>query len=326
MADYQDYVKLLKKKLEAAQAEGTTLGPFLAAVQPYTASFEILAGVHFEPDANVLANHDVAQVKQRIADLAAVEKICAEKAPDAGNVAPSTDIPHTPGEAKGYGVHLPDRFGHKADNWCWVAKNRNALLATAVGNRPVDAEGYGNFAIALDEFQKHYAPDHPDVEAWLSVVIVNPVDFLDKTDKAQAKWSKDLGLPPPTVKKSASLKAQIATMQQKVDEVAPQVEKPSGKEHAAALEAGAAKTLKGIYPGAKVVMSFMDAGGWTLIKTRAGLPKERFRSGQIVFSVPGSKWCQQRAFSDTEAWTGGDSFAPSAGVNVLGATRFLACK
>ena len=168
--------------------------------------------------------------------------------------------------------------------------------------------------------------NQPEVEAWLSVLIVNPADFLDKADQSQAKWNRGRGLPPPAVKQSASLKEPIAAMQLKVDEVAPQVERPSGKENAAALEAGAARTLKGIFPGAEVVMSFMDSSGWTVDKTAAGLPKDRYRSGQIVYSVPGSKWCQQRTFSETQVWTGGDSFAPSGGVNVRGATRFMACK
>lgn len=68
----------------------------------------------------------------------------------------------------------------------------------------------------------------------------------------------------------------------------------------------------------------MDSPGWTITKTKVGLPKDRFRSGQIVYRVPGSKWCQRRTFSDVEVWAGGDSYAPSAGVDVLGARRFLA--
>lgn len=325
LADYQDYVKLLKGKLDAAQGQATTLGPFLAEVKPFEKSFLHLAAVAIVPEADILVNLKAADARKILSDLATVAQTCAAKMPEAGQNPPAP-VPQKQGQSQTYGhVHLPDDFTHKADHWCWVAKNREALMQTASANKGVDVEGYGNYTMAFEDLGKQYGPEHPTMDAWLAVLLVNPADFLTKLDVARDRWFTEIGLTAPKERKSDSLKARIAELQKLVDQVAPQVPKPTPGPHDAKIEAGAGKTLKGIFPGAKVNLAVMDSPDWTVRKNSLGIPLERYRSGQMVFSVPGSKWCQQRAFSYAETWVG-NGFAPSSTVDVLPMTRFLACK
>ena len=327
MANYQDYVKELKGKLDRAQADAKLVLPFLTAVKAHEAALLVLVPVHYAPTADVLGGMTSEQAKKVLTELAAVEAACVAPVPSPDGPPPPLNpaVVHGLSRPLAGNVSLPEIYLKKPSLWCGVARNRLALLAQASANRGFMAEGYGNTRILFKEFQSRYDVASPSLHIALATIFSNPADYLRKLDAAQAQWYKELGLPPPQVVASAGEQQAIADLQARVNAVAPQVKPAPGSDHAAAIEKGAAKSLKAEVPTAKVVAVWMNNGDWTVTLNKLGFPIDRYRSGQILFEVPGVKWCQQRTFTYVEAATGVGQFQPSATVPLMQGTQFLAC-
>ena len=161
------------------------------------------------------------------------------------------------------------------------------------------------------------------MDTWVASMLVDPKDYFDKRAKAQAAENAASGVG--SAKGGGAVEGWLKELQAKVDEVAPQVKLPPAGGRDAGMEKSAAKALAGIFPDAKVAASQMDAAGWTIEKNGLGIPLSRFRSGQIAFSLPGSKWCLQRSFNWVEVYSGAGNYEPPGGASILGGTRFLAC-
>jgi hypothetical protein len=109
-----------------------------------------------------------------------------------------------------------------------------------------------------------------------------------------------------------------------VVEVAPTLRFERKGPHDAAGEAAARKALKGIFGDAKVVAQVMDAADFTIDKYPTGIPRERYRSGKILYKRPKARWCEQRTFTYAEPYAGGGRYAKGE-TKILAATRFVAC-
>ncbi len=73
-----------------------------------------------------------------------------------------------------------------------------------------------------------------------------------------------------------------------------------------------------------VKKAFMILDEWTIEKNALGVPLRRYRSGFVVFQVPGEKYCQVRSFTATEEYTGGGNYQKASGVR-FGFPRFQKC-
>lgn len=322
---WKNYLAELKGKIQGAGAGAAVLGPFLAEVKPYERSLFTLAAAHLDPAADVFNGRKPEEVRQISDDMAKVEKLCGEKFPAAGKNPPAASASAPGGQYQRVaGVAIPASFSQSADNWCWIARSRKELIARGAGNRSVHVEGYGNVQLVLPMLLKKYSAQNPGMDTWVAAMLLDPKDYFDKLAKAQAADDAASGTAS-GAKDGGAVAGWLKELQAKVDEAAPQVKFPPAGGHDAALEKAAAKALAGIYPDAKVAASQMDAAGWTIEKNGLGIPLSRFRSGQIAFSVPGSKWCLQRTFNWVETYSGAGNYEPPGGASILGGTRFLAC-
>jgi len=322
---HKNYMQELVGKLNAANAGASTLMPFLNEVKPYENSLYTLAGAHFSPATDVFNGRPPAEIRKYQEDMAAVEKICDEKMPDAGSTTP---VMPTSGPGQQYrrvvGFAIPDSFSKHADNWCWIAKNRKKLLDKAAGSRHTVVDGYGNVGMVLPMTLKDLSVENPGMDTWVASMLLDPNKYFDKLQKARDADNAAMGTEPVAADNSV-VEGWLKELQAKVDATAPQGKFPSAKGHDSTIESSAAKAVKRIYPEAKVVASHMDAAGWTIEKNGLGIPLNRYRSGQLAFSLPGSKWCLHRTFNWVEAYSGAGNYEPPDGASILPSTRFLAC-
>ncbi len=321
---WKDYLAELKTKIQGAGAGAAVLGPFLAEVKPYERGLFTLAAAHFDPAADVFNGRKPEEVRALADDMAKVEKLCGEKFPDAGKNPPAPPASSGGQYQRVGGVAIPASFSQSADNWCWIARNRAELLGRAAGNRSVHVEGYGNVPLVLPELLKKYSAQRPAMDPWVAAMLLDPKDYFDKLAKAQAADNAASGVGS-GAKDGGAVGGWLKELQAKVDAAAPQVKFPAGGGRDAALEKAAAKAVARIYPEAKVAAATMDAAGWTIEKNGLGIPLSRYRSGQIAFSLPGSKWCMQRTFNWVEIYSGAGNYEPPGGASILGASIFLAC-
>lgn len=318
------YLAELKTKIQGAGAGAAVLGPFLAEVKPFERALFTLAAAHLDPAADVFNGRKPEEVRQIADDMAKVEKLCGEKFPAAGKSPPAPPASSGGQYQRVAGVAIPASFSQSADNWCWIAAHRSELIARGAGNRSVHVEGYGNVQLVLPELLKKYSAQNPGMDPWVAAMLLDPKDYFDKLRKAQSADDAASGVGS-GAKDGGAVSGWLKELQAKVDAAAPQVKFPPAGGRDAALESAAAKALSRIYPDAKVAASHMDAAGWTIEKNGLGIPLSRFRSGQIAFSVPGSKWCMQRGFNWVETYSGAGNYEPPGGASILGGTRFLAC-
>lgn len=319
------YIKDLKLKLDAAQKLGAVVGPFLAEVKPYERSFYTLAAAHLDGTADVLNNYKLPDARKLMDELAAAEKVCEAKVPDAGKEPPTLPRKQIGGqEMRVGGVSVPTTLAKSPDAWCYVARNRVKLMTVALGNRTAMAEGYGNWALMIPDTLKKLEGGEGWMEAWIAEIASDPSDFKAKLKKASEEWYRGLGIAMPA-EPFGGLDKLLAELRAKIDEKAPTLQFPALTNHDGAIEGGARSALGKIFPKAKVVKAVMDSPDWTVEKNGLGVPLNRFRSGQLLFKVPPDKWCRQRTFSYVETYTGGGQFQKSSVVQVLPASRFVPC-
>ncbi len=316
------YARELKEKLAGAQAGA----PLVEEFQPYKASFLRLAAAHFHPSADVFGNLKPEDVRKANEDMAAVAAICAAKLPDAGKTEPVQPERYPPGmQWEGSAGHsVPAIFAKDADNWCWIAKNRDTLTATAAGNKKVNVEGYGNVQFTLPRLIEKFSAENAGMDSWVAKMLMDPTDYFAKLDKAAAATAAGYGGASAEAG-HAGVTALLKELQAKVDAAAPSVKFSGGSDHAAAIEKDAAVQLKTIYPEAKVVASGMHSGAWSFNKNALDVPLSRYRSGSLAFSLPGSKWCLERDFSWLETYSGGGNYEPPSMTRIVPGTKFLAC-
>ena len=191
-------------------------------------------------------------------------------------------------------------------------------------NRFVKVEGYGNYSLLLPDTIKKLSVDSPLLEAWIAEILLKPAEFQAKRREASASWYQAVGIAQPEAA-SDPIAEQLKQLSAVVDQVAPQLKFSAAGPHDAGLETRAKVSLTKIFPQAKVRGTVMDEAGWTIEKNGLGVPLSRFRSGQIVFARPETKWCLQRTFNYVEQYAGGGTYAPGPQVNILPMTKFVTC-
>ena len=321
MVGWENYLKQLRAKVEAAQQGARTLGPFLDSVKGKEQTLFTLAAVEYEPKADVLNAAKGTEARRMLGELASVEPGCKDFSE--GAMPPAKEQGVLGSVYRVGQVEMSSELKKKPAAWCYVARHRVELMTRAAANRFVFVEGYGNYRILLAEAVEKTSAEHPDLDSWIVEMLLKPDAFLAARRKAEAGFYRDAGLAQPEAS-DGGLREQLAALQARIDESAPDVPFPTGP-HDAGLEGRARATLHSVFPDAQPRAAFMDAPGWTLEKNGLGVPLRRYRSGQIVFRRPQSKWCMQRTFNYVEEYGGGGRFLPGVGVNVLPATRFLAC-
>lgn len=306
------YLELLDRKIKVAAEQGKVFVPFLATVKPQERSFIDFLQIAYNP-AQGPDNYTPAALQRALADLGQVEQACAGIPADF-RVPPKDHDPKTP-----MAVLVKRPFA-----WCRIASRRVELTTHYLANKPFHAEGYGAYAIVIPETIKKLESGKGFMEAWIADLLLDPAKFKASLRKEAQTWYQAGGIAMPADPFTGVDKL-IAALQSRVDEVAPTIVFEAGP-RAPALEAGAQKSLLKLYPKAKVVKAAMDASDFEVRTTGAGIPTDRFRSGQIMFRLPTSKHCLQRQFSYNETYIGGGKFQKPSAVNILGATRFMSCK
>lgn len=321
---WQSYIAELNGKIKGAAAGAQSLEPFLAEVKPYEHEFFVMAALHFEPGAQVFGGRGddyPAKVKDAMEKVAG---ICEAKMPEAG-----ANAPQMPDKAPGMQyervarVAIPKPLAKSAEAWCWLAKNRAALLGQAAASRDVHVEGYGNVQFVLPRLIKEISAQRPGMDVWVASMLLNPQAYFDKLKAARAASDASLGATSDSG--SPQIEGWLKELHAKVDQIAPQVKLPSSAARDSTLEAAGIKSLKRIYPQAEVVASQMDAPGWTIVKNELGIPLNRYRSGILAFKAPNWKWCQHRHFNWVETYSGGGAYEPPGAAGIVEGTRFAAC-
>jgi hypothetical protein len=322
---WKNYLAELGGKLKGASAGASSLAPFLKEVKRYERSLYTLAAAHFSPATDVFNGRPPEETRKYQEDMAAVEALCDEKFPDAGKDRPVMPTPQ-PGQQyqRIAGVSIPNSFSQDADNWCWIAKNRKELMNRAAGSQHTVVEGYGNVKMVLPMTLKTFSAQNPGLETWIAAMLLDPKAYFDKLQKARAADNAAQGTEPAAADNSA-VEDMLRQLQAKVDAAAPSGKLPKAGAHDSAIENSAAKAMKSIYPESKVVVTQMDAPGWAIEKNALGVPLTRYRSGQLAFSLPNSKWCLHRVFNWVETYSGGGNYEPPSGASILPSTRFIAC-
>lgn len=321
---WRAYITDLEAKIQRAEGQGAKLGPFLDAVRPYERSLYALLAVAFDAGADPLTNAKKEDARRILDELGSVEKACAAQVPDAGAALPGQHGGPGGQVQRSGGVAISAELARNADAWCFVARSRVELMTRALGNKHFHAEGYGNYGILLPEAIEAVTRGGGNMEAWIADMVVFPEAFKEKLRAEAAAWYAATGIAMPA-EPFAALDAKLDELRAAIDAAAPRAAPfPSGP-HDSTIEKGAARTLLEIYPRAKVVKAVMDSPDYTISKNGVGIPTDRYRSGQILFKLPGARWCAQRTFSYVEPYSGGGRFARASKVNVLGATRFLSC-
>ncbi len=310
---WRTYITVMKPKLVAALELAKKVEPFLAEVKSHENAVRRFVPVALKPDADIFEGLKAPQVKALLDELAEVEKGCV-KLPDAGQIAPVESRDDT-------------RFYKRPANWCYVAVHRTDLATQASANRRHFVEGYGAHWMALPAALQNYSPERPVLEPWLGMIAIEPEPFLAKLRATAVAWHQDLGLTPlPSATDTSGVEAQIKALQAKIDQVAPQVAGPTATAHSAAIEGMARAAIVKIFPQARVRQTAMVSPDWTITTNDVGIPTDRFRTGRIVFKQPKAKWCEERDFSYVESYAGGGRYQSSSTAQILGGTKFFACK
>lgn len=306
------YVELLDGKLAVAEADAKVFVPFLATVRPREKAFMHVLTMAADPATRALDNVPAADLRTALDDLATVEGVCAGL--PAGYAEPPA----------GYDGKLPvATLKNRPFAWCRIAKRRTELAAAYLSHKTFAVEGYGAYGIVIPELLGKIEAGKGMMDAWVADIVLDPAAFRAKLAAAAGVWYRTLGVPVPA-QPTAGVDAMIDGLIAKVDALAPTLHFETGP-RAPAIEAKVAGSLGKLYKGAKPVAYAMDAADFTITKSGAGIPLDRFRSGQVMFRIARTKHCMQRMFSYVETYAGGGRYQRGA-VKILGATRFLACK
>ena len=311
---WEAYITVLDTKLAIATEQGKVFVPFLAEVKKYDPAFLAFLSIAADPKTRYLDNKQPADLRGAYDELASVEAACA-KIPAEYREPPADYDGKTPV------VTLMKRpFA-----WCRIAKRRTELATAYLANKTYHAEGYGHYSLLIPETIEKLESGKGFMEAWMAAIVLEPQEFKAAVRAAAASWYRamDIAMPAGPMPEIDGL---VERLRARVDEVAPTQHFEKGPRDGA-IEKGAQSSLLAIYPKATVLAFAMDADGYTLRVTRkTEQPKDLFRSGQVMFKVPGTQHCMQRTFSYSETHIGGGKFQKPSRVNILPATRFLSCK
>ncbi len=211
------------------------------------------------------------------------------------------------------------------NNWCYMASGADVLTNLLLKRKRWFVQGWGFPLMHIPDLLVKL-PKEPEagMDAWLADLVVDDAEFKTKYNLVVQAYMDVLGydstgaIYDPIAEGLAKLRAAI-------DEAAPRATLADTGHHDASLEGRAALSLKKIFADARIVRSVMDAPGYSIDKNAFGIPKSRYRSGQIMFKLPKSQHCLVRTFNYVEDYAGAGTYAPSQ-VNVLGSTRFASCK
>lgn len=103
-----------------------------------------------------------------------------------------------------------------------------------------------------------------------------------------------------------------------IERLAPTFAFPKGLPSEPALEAIARAKIKAIHTGATVVKTAILYNHWSISKNDIGLPLSRYRTGVMLYKVPGSKYFLYREWTITEPYAGGGRYEKSDQVQFSG--------
>lgn len=310
---WADYLKLLDGKIARAEELGKVYVPFLAAVKSHQRAFISFLSIAADPATRALDNLKPDDLKTALAAMGEVEQTCAGLAAE-----------HQEPPADYDGKLPPAKLVQRPFAWCRLAKRRVELATAYLANKQFHAEGYGAYGIEIPEDIEKLEANQGNVSAWVAEIVFDPKAFRAALRASAEAWYRAAGVAMPA-NPAPGVDELIAKLVARIDAVAPTQHWVKGP-RSPDVERRAQASLLKIYPKAKVVAFAMDADNFTITKTRVGLPTDRFRSGQILFKLPATKHCLQRAFSYVETYQGGGRYQQPGTIKILGAVRFLSCK
>ena len=321
------YIESTMKKIEAARVAGEQQAPIVEAAKgdEKRRAFYMLAAVKFAETANAFENLKPAQAKALVDQLAPVEAACQKAWPAALTNTPQPPTQRSPSEYRIGGVTLPGNLSDQVDWWCWVSAHRTDLTKRALGNVYVTAERYGNHKLFFEEILKAGTEWSGSTEGWILDIARDEKPFMTGLRLAIGGWFAAFGLTVPE-QPFPGLSEQITQIRAAVAAAAERNPLTPGADHDKAMEAGAKTAASKLYAKTSVVATWMDSNGWTIEQNALGIPRDRFRSGQVVYKVGADPWCTQRTFNYVEAHMGGGKYQHASEATLLPGIKVVKCK
>ncbi len=315
-----DYINKLAERIKEAQGAASVAGPLLDEVKTYEESFWRMIGAHFST-TDVLGQQP-AEAKKVMDDMAAVAAICQSKAPQAGVSMPQP--PQSPAVRNFGNVTVYTSIARSPDAWCYAAKNRQTLIAKALGQKVITAPGYGNWAYSLPDAQRNFENGKTSIPVSVALLMWDATEMKAAIATQLKAWYQAAGIDAPA-NAYPELDAKISAVRAAGAKAAAQTPFEDANFHDARIEAmGRAKVQKA-EPSSKILKSTMDAAGFTVRTNSLGVPLERYRSGRVMIQRPRTNWCEARTFSYVEVHAGGGKYMPPAEAKLTEYTMLVKC-
>lgn len=317
------YIKALDGRIKEAHARAKTVVPFLAAVKPMQASLWPLVAVHYG-QGDVTSNSSPAKAGAMMEVLGKIEGTCTQMVPTAGATMPALRNAGAGAVRNTGGIAIPASFEDDPDVWCFVAKNRKALITTALSERSFHVPGFGNHARDFPSTLTSLGEGRTGMAVWVAMVLADPAPFKAAMLSEIKAWYTAVGVDVPAAP-IAKMEATLVALRTAAEAAFPAARFDDTKLHDKRIEAIGRATIKKHEPSSKILASAMDQKDFTISKNRFDLPTDRFRSGHVLMKRPKAPWCEERTFSYVETYQGGGKFARSTTGSVTEGTRLVRC-